>query len=121
MQESESEQRVMFETRLVGNDRWFLDTFINSNEQKIPLYAIDDQHDTDLWYHAAIVVDEGTFSHFVNGEMELREALKYVAQATGRTSIGVRINKVNWFKGAIRTIRFTPRALPAEEFLGIEN
>ena len=117
MQEEASDQRVMFETRLVDDGRWFLDTFINSNGQKIPLYAIDRQHALGSWYHAAIVVDGNSFSHFVNGELELREPIQYVAQGPGKTSLGVRLNGVNWFKGAIRTVRFTHRALAPDEFL----
>jgi hypothetical protein len=43
--------------------------------------------------------------------------LQYEAQKSGKTSLGVRLNKVHWFKGAIRTVRITPRALSPEEFL----
>jgi len=117
MQENSSDERVMFETRLVGNKQWFLDTFINSNGQKVPLYAIDNKHDTGSWYHAAIVVDGVTFKHYVNGQLDLSEALQFEAQQSGQTSLGVRLNKVNWFKGAIRTVRFTPWVLAPEEFL----
>ena len=121
MQEDPSEERVMFETRLVENNLWFLDTFIYSGDQKIPLYAIDNKHETDTWYHAAIVVDEDSFRHFVNGKVELSEQIIFEIQRPGRTSLGVRLNKVNWFKGAIRTARFTPRALTPAEFLTVED
>jgi len=121
MQEDPSQERVMFETRLVDDDQWFLDTFIYSGEQKIPLYAIDNKHAVGSWYHAAIVVDGSSFKHFVNGELELSEAIQFEPQGAGRTSLGVRLNRVNWFKGAIRTARFTPRALTPEEFLTAED
>ncbi len=121
MQENESEARVMFETRLVDNKRWFLDTFIKSGDQSIPLYAIDNQHELGPWYHAAIVVDENSFSHYVNGQLELSEAMHFAAQQAGKTSLGVRLNRVHWFKGAIRTIRFTPLALKPDEFLTLEQ
>lgn len=117
MQEDPSQERVMFETRLVGEDQWFLDTFIYSGEQKIPLYAEEHKHSIDAWYHAAIVVDEASFRHYVNGELELAEPIRFESQASGRTSIGVRLNRIDWFKGAIRTARFTPRALAPEDFL----
>ena len=117
MQNGSSDERVMFETRLVQGGHWFLDTFIYSGEQKIPLYAIDNKHETGSWYHAAVVVDEDSFTHFVNGQLEMSEPMKYESQGLGRTSLGVRMNKVNWFKGAIRTVRITPRALTPEEFL----
>ena len=35
----------------------------------------------------------------------------------GFTSVGVRQNKVNWFKGDIYKLRFTPKALKPSEFL----
>jgi len=54
--------------------------------------------------------------HFVNGELELSRPIEFAPQQPGRTSIGVRINEVSWFKGAIREIRFTPRGLSPEEF-----
>lgn len=118
MQENSSESRVMFETRLVQNERWFLDTFIKSGEQNVTLYASEDEHPIGPWYHAAIVVDKDSFKHFVNGNLELSSALGYMAQHEGKTSLGVRLNRVHWFKGAIKTIRFTPRVLDPEQFLG---
>lgn len=121
MQEDPSEERVMFETRLVDGDLWFLDTFIYSGDQKIPLYAIDNKHEVDSWFHAAIIVNEDSFKHFVNGKEELSEQIHFEVQGSGRTSLGVRLNKVNWFKGAIRTARFTPRVLAPEEFLTVED
>jgi hypothetical protein len=121
MQENRSESRVMFETRLVDDKRWFLDTFVKSGDQNVTLYASDKHHELGSWYHAAIVVDESSFDHFVNGRMELGDEIRFEAQRTGRTSLGVRLNKVHWFKGAIRTVRFTPWALAPEEFLVAED
>lgn len=118
MQEDRTDSRVMFETRLLRNEFWFLDTFIKSGEQKVTLYASGHEHPIGPWYHAAIVVDEASFSHFVNGNLELVQELEYAAQQSGKTSLGVRLNKVHWFKGAIRRVRFTPRALKPDEFLG---
>lgn len=118
MQNASSEHRVMFETRLVDEGRWFLDTFIYTGEQKVTLFAEDHTHDLDEWYHVAIVVDEDSFTHFVNGQKELSAALDYEVQTDGRSSLGVRLNRIDWFKGAIRTVRVTPRALSPDDFLG---
>ena len=41
-------------------------------------------------------------------------------QGAGRTSVGVRINKLFYFKGAVRVARFTRRALPPSEFLKLD-
>ena len=40
-------------------------------------------------------------------------------QGPGRSSVGVRITKVNYFKGAVREARFTKRALTPAEFLKV--
>lgn len=121
MQENDSENRVMFETRLVENELWYIDTFIKSGEQNVPMLAKDDTHKIGPWYHGAIVVQANTFTHFVNGQKEMSEPLEYSAQGEGRTSLGVRLNKVHWFKGAIRTVRFTEGALEPREFLTVED
>lgn len=117
MQEEGSESRVMFETRLPAVGRWFLDTYIRSGEDSVTLYAEDDLHIMGDWYHAAVVVADGKFSHYVNGRLELEQAIRYVPQGPGRTSLGVRINEVHWFRGAIRTVRISPVALDPERFL----
>lgn len=121
MQEEGAESRVMFETRLVDGNRWFLDTFIKSGEQSVVLFAEDHTHEIGGWQHAAIAVDGVTMKHFVDGALELSDSLAFAPQGQGRTSLGVRINEVHWFKGAIRTVRFTPRALGPAEFLSADD
>ncbi|MEQ9563695.1 MAG: LamG-like jellyroll fold domain-containing protein, partial [Woeseiaceae bacterium] len=80
-------------------------------------FADDHLHETAKWFHAAIVIDGNSLTHYVNGEQERSAPLQYEAQKSGKTSLGVRLNKVHWFKGAIRTVRITPRALSPVEFL----
>jgi hypothetical protein len=117
IQEARTENRLMFETRLTDDKQWFLDTFIKSGEGDFTLFAEKSRHPIDGWYHAAVVVDGRTMRHFVNGREELSVPIEYQPQTSGRTSIGVRQNKVHWFKGAIRQMRFAPRALSPREFL----
>ena len=47
--------------------------------------------------------------------------IRFAPQGRGRASIGVRINLVDYFKGAIHVARFTPRAPPPSEFLTIPS
>ena len=68
-----------------------------------------------------IVMDGKNFKHYVNGEMELGKEVEFTPQKPGRTSLGVRMNKVYWYKGAIRTARFTPKALKPSEFLTADD
>jgi len=110
-------RRILVELRHTPGQRWFLDTFIKSDSSRCTLYAETFQHPVGKWYHAALVYEKGTMRHYVNGREELSGPVKYVPIEDGCTSIGVRMNQRSWFKGAIRTIRFTRRALSTAEFL----
>lgn len=108
--------RVMIETRLDGKGGWWLDTFLGSSKGGQPLIDPKRVHRTDRWYWAAVSYDGTTMRHFINGEKELEAAnVKFGPLGEGQVSLGVRQNKVFWFKGAIRAVRFTPEALPAGE------
>jgi hypothetical protein len=113
-----NEDRVLFETRLPEDGKWFLDTYLQSGETtKCTLFADKFPHPLGPWYHAAIVVDGKTMRHFVNGKEELSSEIALTPLATGQTSIGVRFNKVHWYQGAIRQIRITPSVLRPAEFV----
>jgi hypothetical protein len=117
MQEDGSENRLLFELRLTDDNRWFLDTFIKSGEGNYTLFASSHPHPLGPWYHAAVVMDGKTLRHYVNGSEELSTPIKFAPQKNGKTSIGVRQNKVSWYSGAIRRLRITPRSLAVNEFL----
>ncbi len=117
LQEAEGDDRVLFETRLTPDGKWFLDTFIKSGEASVTLYAEKFPHPLDQWHHAAITVDGQTMRHYVNGSLEMQSPLAFEPLTAGESSIGVRLNKVFWYKGAIRKARFTPRVLQPNEFL----
>ena len=111
-----AETRAMLEIRLNGND-WFLDTFIKSGENRLVHFAENFKHPVGIWYHIALVFDGKEMRHYVNGKLELAGNLTIKPMDNGRTSIGVRQNKVYWFKGAVRKARFTNRALAPNEFM----
>ncbi|HEV7682617.1 MAG TPA: LamG-like jellyroll fold domain-containing protein [Pyrinomonadaceae bacterium] len=117
VQESANDNRILLEIRLTG-DEWFLDSFIKSGEEKRTLYSENFKHKTGEWYHVALVYDGVTMRHFVDGKEELSGPLAIQPLGSGSTSIGVRMNRVFWFKGAVRKARFTPRALSPSEFMG---
>ena len=110
------DDRVLLEIRLDG-DQWFLDTFIKSGEHSRPLYAENFKHATGAWYHVALVFDGSIMRHYVDGREELSGPLEIAPLDAGKTSLGVRMNRVYWFKGAISRVRFTPRALTPKEFM----
>ena len=115
LQESGSQTRLLFETRLVEGG-WYLDAFANSGESKA-LMAKDKLHPTDRWYHVAQVYDGEEYRSYVNGVLQTKANLSLTPQKAGRTSAGVRINLVDYFKGAMRTARFTHQALTPDQFL----
>ncbi len=110
------ESRALLETRLVG-DQWFVDTFIKSGENRLPLFAENFKHPLGDWFHVALVFDGREMRHYVNGKLELSGNLTIKTFGKGITSIGVRQNKVFWFKGAVRKARFTNRALSHDQFM----
>ena len=118
LQEDGSDNRILIETRLTDDNRWYLDTFIKSNETDQTLRDKQYTHPVGEWYNATLIFDGREMRHYVNGIVELTaEIASYTQLKKGKTSIGVRINRVYWFKGAIRTARFTPWVLAPEEFL----
>ena len=118
LQENGSENRVLVETRLTGDGRWYLDTFIRSGNVNQTLASPARLHPLGTWHHAALVFDGHEMRHYVNGTKELWARLaSFTPLRAGKTSLGVRMNRVHWFKGAIRTARFTRRALRPSEFL----
>jgi hypothetical protein len=116
LQEDGSKDRLLFEIRMFSSDRWFLDTHIESRDDGYTLFARGFEHPVGPWYHAALVVTGGEMKHYVNGELEMSRKIEFAPQGPGHTSVGVRLNLVSWFKGAIREARFTRRVLAPEEF-----
>jgi len=112
--EDEAKHRVLMETR-VRDQQWSLDTFLFQDAaHKLTLLDRSKLHPTDRWYWVALVYDGSKMSHYIDGELELSGDVEFPPMLTGRTSIGVRQNRVSWFKGAIAEVRFTPAALPAD-------
>ena len=110
------ESRAMLETR-VSKDLWFLDTFLKSGENRLPLYAENFKHATGKWYHVALVYDGSDMRHYIDGKLELSGKIALRPFGRGRTSIGVRQNKIYWFKGAVRKVRCSRESLKPEQFL----
>jgi hypothetical protein len=53
----------------------------------------------------------------VDGVQDGAAEVHLAPQGAGRTSVGVRMNEVFYFKGAVHMARFTRRALAPSEFL----
>ena len=115
--EEGSDDRIMLETRVSVNRTWYLDTHIESKGVGRSLYNKRKRHSTAKWQHVALVVDgDDMMRNYVNGVEELVLKIDYEPQGEGRSSIGVRMNEKYWFKGKIRRLIFTPRALEPMQF-----
>ena len=110
--------RVLFETRLTEDGHWYLDTFISSGDSNRPLLNESHLHPVGQWYHLALTCDGQQEVNYVNGIQEASGSIDFVPLAGGQTSIGVRLNRVCWFRGAIGRIRFSAGVLDPDEFMG---
>jgi len=117
LQEDGCEYRILIETRLTEDNLWYLDTYINSAKGDKTLVESANTHPVGQWYNATLVYDGREMRHYVNAVKEMSAKLPFGPLNRGKTSIGVRINQVYWFKGAIRRVRFTRGILTPEEFL----
>ncbi|MDB5249422.1 MAG: hypothetical protein JWQ40_3816 [Segetibacter sp.] len=111
-QDKES-NRGTIEVRVTPKGQWYLDTFLKNGKTNDGLTLIDSTilHPTDKWYWAALVYDGKKMTSYVEAVKELEGDVNFVPMTTGQISLGVRLNKVNWFKGQISEIRFHPAAL----------
>jgi len=116
IQESTTENRALVELRL-NNGRWALDSFVRHGDAQLPLLDLARTHSAGNWHVATTVFDAGGLSHYVDGIEQGRGQVAFQPLAAGRTSIGVRQNRVSWFKGRIHTVRVSPFVLPPSRFL----
>lgn len=113
---ADTKNRMLFEIRIVDG-QWCLDSFASSSDSNRTLLNCKLLHPLDRWYRVTAVYDGHTLRNYVGDELQGEGSLDLKPQLPGHSSVGVRINKVYWFKGAILVARMTPRALKPEEFL----
>jgi hypothetical protein len=108
--------RALIETRVTG-EHWYLDTFLYSSPTDTGVTLVDKEklHPCNRWYWAALTYDGKVMSHYVEGRKEKEGVIDFGPMAEGRTSVGVRLNQVFWFKGCIAEVRFHPRSLSSGE------
>lgn len=114
----DSENRMLFEVRVVEG-QWCLDTYVQSGEANATLLDRSHLHPLGEWHHVAAVYDGEMLRSYVNGELDGEAALEFTPHGPGKTSVGVRINRVYYFQGAVRSARFTRQALAPAEFQGV--
>jgi len=112
----ETGTRFLFEIR-VKDDRWYLDAFTTGDGYKVTLIEPGKTFALGRWYRVAMTYDGKTFKSYVDGVEQAEAPLAFKPQGEGHSSVGTRINRVNYFKGALFEARFTTHALLPDEFL----
>jgi hypothetical protein len=113
---SDANNRMLFEIRVIDG-RWCLDAFNKSGPVQKALLNRSSLRALGAWFHVAAVYDGTEFRSYIDGVQDGAAQIHLAPQGPGRTSVGVRMNKLFYFKGAIRMARFTRRALAPAEFL----
>lgn len=121
IQESGSEDRALIELRRGADSSWTLDTYLRDGPSGVTLIEPERRHPAARWAAVALVYDGKTMSHFVDGRLEASAPMRLVPLGAGQVSIGVRQNRVSWFKGRIASIRVTSDALPAARLLRVPS
>jgi acetyl esterase/lipase len=110
IQEDGTESRALIEIRAVARDRWALDTYLRSGDARLTLLDRGVTHPDARWHVATLTYDGTTMTDYVDGVKEGSGAVVFAPLRTGRTAIGVRLNRVSWFKGRVHSMRITPEA-----------
>lgn len=107
--------RMLFEIRVVKG-QWCLDSFASSGENHRALLNCKLLHPLGQWYVVTAVYDGKELRNYVDGQLQGEGPLDLKPQMQGRSSVGVRINRKYFFRGAILMARMVPRALPPAQF-----
>ena len=106
--------RALLETRSDDGKSWILDAFLRSGKDHRTLRNRVRRHLPGQWAWVALVYDGKQMTDYVNGVRELEGRAVFPPMTSGYTSLGVRLNRVYWFKGCIKEVRFHPAALAPE-------
>jgi hypothetical protein len=112
----DTNDRMLFEIRTMHGE-WCLDSFAMAQGQEKTLLNCQKLHPLGKWYRVTAVYDGKTLKNYVGNELQGEGEVHLVPQGAGHSSVGVRINLKDYFKGAIFEARFTQRALAPEDFL----
>jgi acetyl esterase/lipase len=112
-EESVTGNRALVELRMNAGGSWSLDTYLRSGEAGLTLLDRNVTHAASRWHVATLTYDGKTMVQYVDGVRELSGETLFAPLKDGRTSIGVRQNRVSWFKGRIHSIRFAAHARPS--------
>ncbi len=111
-----SNDRMLLELR-AKHGQWYFDGFSASKGNKRALIDSTLTHPLGAWHHVAFSVTSNSLTTYVNGKKELHENYTFQPIETGKTSLGVRLNKRSWFKGSIYKVKITPKKITPIDFM----
>lgn len=107
--QDKDDNRGTFEIRLNHKKQWYMDTFLKNGKAGDKGLALIDStllHPANRWYWVAMVYDGKNMTSYVNGVKEKEGTYNFPGLGSAQIAMGVRLNKVGWFKGQISEIRF---------------
>ncbi|MEP7355730.1 MAG: LamG-like jellyroll fold domain-containing protein [Anaerolineales bacterium] len=115
---NDSNPRFTFELRVAG-DQCYFESFTHGPTYQSALIDKTKTHQLGRWCTVTQTYDGQFHRSYVDGVLEKQGPLAYMPQGPGRASIGMRINHVSYFKGAVMRARFAPWAMAPSEFLKV--
>ena len=115
---NDSNPRFTFELRVAG-DQCYFESFTHGPTYQSALIDKTKTHPLGRWCVVTQTYDGQVHRSYVDGVLEKEAPLAYAPQGPGRASIGMRINRVSFFKGAVMRARFASHALAPAEFLKV--
>ncbi|TXK21028.1 LamG domain-containing protein [Pontibacter qinzhouensis] len=110
------DRRILMELRLNDKKEWFADFFMKTESERLVLIDSTKTHPVNQWATMTLTYKDKKMTGYVNGVEEGSGTITFLPMSEqANVSLGTRINKVSWFKGAIKTVRFIPWALPPLE------
>lgn len=119
VQDATGDHRALIELRLAADGTWCLDTYLRFDPPGLTLIDRSKRHPAGRWAAVALTYDGQTMAAYVDGVRELSGAVTFGPLGPGQVSLGVRQNRVSWFKGRIHAVRFSRGALTPAELLKV--
>jgi lysophospholipase L1-like esterase len=111
-----ADERMLFEIRIVKG-QWCLDSYAAAAGENKTLLNCEKLYPFGPWYRVTAVYDGKTLKNYVGDELQGEGDVHLVPQRAGRTSMGVRINMLYYYKGGMYAARFTRSALGVQDFM----
>lgn len=107
--------RMLFEIRVYGQ-QWSLDAFVKGPGYNHTLLFPEKRHPVGRWHHVAQTCDGRMYRSYVDGRLQGEAEIAFSPQGPGRASVGCRLNRVDYFNGAVAEARFSRSALRPSDF-----